>query len=31
MKLRYAGVCTRCGATLEAGEAADYHRASRTV
>ncbi|HRL81178.1 MAG TPA: hypothetical protein PLK46_12710, partial [Propioniciclava sp.] len=21
MKLRYAGVCTRCGATLEAGEA----------
>lgn len=31
MKLRYAGTCSRCGASLEAGALADYDRTSRTV
>ena len=31
MRLRYAGTCTRCGASLPAGTTADYDRASRTV
>lgn len=31
MKLRYAGPCSRCGTTLEAGVTADYDRAGKTV
>ncbi len=31
MKLRYAGVCSRCGAAIEAGVVADYDRTSKTV
>jgi len=31
MKLRYAGICSRCGTSLEAGVTADYDRTSKTV
>lgn len=31
MRLRYAGTCACCGASLGAGTTADYDRASRTV
>lgn len=31
MRLRYAGTCSRCGASLAAGTTADYDRASKTV
>ena len=31
MRLRYAGVCRRCGLRLRAGTTAVYDRASRTV
>lgn len=31
MRLRYAGTCVRCGASLSAGTTADYTRASRKV
>ena len=31
MRLRYAGTCVRCGASLAAGTTADYDRASKTV
>jgi len=31
MKLRYAGTCSRCGTSLEAGATADYDRTSKTV
>jgi len=31
MRLRYAGICARCGASLAAGTTADYDRASKTV
>ncbi len=31
MRLRYAGTCARCGASLAAGTTADYDRASKTV
>lgn len=31
MRLRYAGTCARCGASLGAGTTADYDRASKTV
>jgi hypothetical protein len=31
MRLRYAGTCVRCSATLDKGTTADYDRASKTV
>lgn len=31
MRLRYAGTCSRCGKSLEAGVTADYDRTSKTV
>lgn len=31
MRLRYAGTCSRCGESLEAGVTADYDRTSKTV
>ena len=31
MRLRYAGTCSRCGASLAAGTTADYDRATKTV
>ena len=31
MRLRYAGICARCGASLAAGTTADYDRASKRV
>ena len=31
MRLRYAGICARCGMSLAAGTTADYDRASKTV
>lgn len=31
MKLRYAGICSRCGAELAAGQLADYDRSAKTV
>lgn len=31
MRLRYAGVCARCGVTIGVGAVADYHRAARVV
>lgn len=31
MRLRYAGTCSRCGTSLEAGATADYDRTSKTV
>jgi Nuclease-related domain len=31
MRLRYAGICARCGTSLAAGTTADYDRASKTV